>query len=65
MLFLTSGVDKYIIDKDDDELIQVSSAYSIHQLHENYRRIGQSEWHHHELIVSVTSSEGCLWNILL
>ena len=65
MLFLTSGVDQDVVDENDDELIQVRSAYSIHQIHEDCGRIGQSEWHHHELVMSVTSSESCLRHILL
>ncbi|MFS7889171.1 hypothetical protein Hanom_Chr00s000003g01603831 [Helianthus anomalus] len=57
-------INQDIINENDDELIQIRLADPIHQVHENSRSIGQTEWHDCELIMPVSSAECCFRNIL-
>ncbi|MFS7939996.1 hypothetical protein Hanom_Chr05g00458471 [Helianthus anomalus] len=57
-------INQDVINKNDDELIQIRLADPIHQVHENSRSIGQTEWHDCELIMPVSSAECCFGDIL-
>ena len=65
VLFLAPRVDEYIVNEDDDELIQVWTTHPIHQVHEYCGGVSQSKGHHYELKMPIAGSEGCLWNIFL
>jgi hypothetical protein len=63
MLFGTSRIDKDVIDKDNDKLIQHFHKHLVHEVHEIDGSIGYPEWHHCELVLSITSHEGCLRHV--
>ncbi|MFS7954582.1 hypothetical protein Hanom_Chr07g00632211 [Helianthus anomalus] len=45
------------VNKNNDELIQIRLADSIHYVHEDSRGISQTKWHDCELIMPITSTE--------
>ena len=57
MFFIGLGVDEDVINKHDDELIQVLHENQIHEVHEVYWCISQSEGHNNILVQTITSRE--------
>jgi hypothetical protein len=42
-LFLVLRIDQYVINEDDDELVQLFHEYRVHQVHEVSGGVGQTE----------------------
>jgi len=63
MVFLGLGINENIIDKDDHKDIKFLHEDAIHQIHEISRSIGEAERHDSEFIKTISSREGCFWNI--
>ncbi|MFS7966222.1 hypothetical protein Hanom_Chr09g00771351 [Helianthus anomalus] len=55
MLHLTFRVDQDFIDKHNYELVEVRLANSVHEIHENRRRVSHSKRHEEELVMTITS----------
>lgn len=53
----------HVIDKHSREGIQIRFEHTVHQIHKCCWDIGQPK-RHQELIITITSLEGCLWDIL-
>ena len=65
MVLLVTRIDQNIVDKHKDELIKVRLAHSIHKIHKDSRGVRQTERHNKELVMTITSLERSLRNILL
>ena len=65
MLILRLGVDQNVVYKDLDELMKIGLEYLMHDIHECFWRIRQSEGHHPELKVPISRPERCLRDISL
>ncbi|CAA0821506.1 cysteine-rich RLK (RECEPTOR-like protein kinase) 8, partial [Striga hermonthica] len=57
VLLLALRVDKNIVNKDNNELIEVGMEDTVHEVHENSWRIAETERHDDELVMAVTSPE--------
>ncbi|KAJ6794229.1 Uncharacterized protein M6B38_231475 [Iris pallida] len=65
MLFLRLRVDQYVIDEDNNKLIQIFMENLVHEVHEYRRSIRQSKRHDQEFKLSILGVERRLGNILL
>jgi hypothetical protein len=65
MFFLRPGVNKDVINKDDNKIVEVFHEHLIHEVHEIGESIGQSKGHHYVFEQSVMSGKGSLGYILL
>ena len=63
MLLFRLGINKYVIDEDHNEFIQIVQEDLIHEVHEISGSICQTEGHYGLLKQSVTGCEGCLGNV--
>jgi hypothetical protein len=57
MLFSASRIDKYVIEVDNDKLIQFFQEDLVHEFHEIDWGISQSKWHNSELVLTIASHE--------
>jgi hypothetical protein len=57
------GVNKYVVNKDYDKLVQLFHKHLIHEVHEVHWCIGESNGHHCELILPVASDKGSLGDV--
>ncbi|CAA0834151.1 Unknown protein, partial [Striga hermonthica] len=51
VLLLALRVDKNIVNKDNNKLIEVGMENTIHQVHENCWSITEAEWHDNKLVM--------------
>src|SRR4051812_37618201 len=65
MLILSSRIDKDVVDKDNDKLIQVGPEDPTHHIHEDCRCIGDSKRHHCKLMMVAMRHKYSLGYILL
>ncbi|KAJ0616414.1 hypothetical protein HanRHA438_Chr02g0088741 [Helianthus annuus] len=65
MVSLALRVDKDVVNKGDDEFIQIRLADTIHEIHECGWCIGEPKRHHQELVMSITSPKRCLVYVFL
>ncbi|KAJ6793921.1 Uncharacterized protein M6B38_233045 [Iris pallida] len=65
MLFLSLRVDQYVIDEDNNKLIQIFMENLVHKVHEYRRSICQSKRHDQEFKLHILGVERRLRNILL
>jgi hypothetical protein len=63
MLFSTSRIDKYVINQDNDKLIQFFHEDLVHEVHEVSRGIGESKRNHSELVLTIASYEHHLGHV--
>ena len=63
IFFFIPRVNEDIINKDDNEQVQVRFEHPIHQIHESFRRIGLSKRHNYNFIMIIQSSKGSFQNI--
>lgn len=64
MLFFRLGKDEYVINEDDNKLVQVLHENFVHEVHEVGRGIGQSEGHDPVLVQPITSNKCCFGDVL-
>jgi len=64
MLLLGSGIDKDVVYKDYDELIQEWPEDPVHVVHKHCRSIGHPKRHHYVLVVPIMGPEGRLLHII-
>src|SRR5262249_61246094 len=60
---LIRRIHKHVINKHNDELIQVWSEYPVHQIHKDNRGIRQTKEHHQEIVMSIHGQKSSLLNI--
>ena len=65
VFLFTLGIDKNVVDKHHDKLVQIIHEHIVHEIHEIGGGIGQTERHQGVLIQSVTSDKYGLGNISL
>ena len=65
MLVFGLGINKDIIDVDDNELVEVLMEDGVHEPHEGSWGIRETEGHDGILVGTITSNEGHLRNVLL
>ncbi|MFS7904768.1 hypothetical protein Hanom_Chr01g00039891 [Helianthus anomalus] len=65
MLLLTFRVDQNVVDKHNHELVEVRLARSVHEIHENRRRISHSKRHDEELVMTVASPERSFGDVFI
>ena len=58
MFFLIPSVNEDVINKHDNEQVQVLFEHSIHQIHESCIRIGYSKWNNYKFVMTIPSSWG-------
>jgi len=63
VFFSALGINKYVIYKDDQKLIQIRAKGPIHVVYEYHRSIGHPKRHNQILVVSKLHSKGGHWNI--
>jgi hypothetical protein len=63
MLFFTLGIDRNVINEDNNKLIQLRQEYRVHQVHEMCRSIDESKQHNQILIQTVFGGESSLENV--
>ena len=63
MLFLTLGVNEYVINEDYHEIIEEAHEHFVHHMHEEGRGIGETKGHQSMFIKTVSCSECGLRNI--
>jgi hypothetical protein len=63
MLFFTLEIDQDIINEYNDKLVQLRQEYTIHQVHEMCRSIGESKRHNQILVQPIPGREGSLRNV--
>src|SRR5262249_928618 len=61
---LIRRIHKHVINKHNDELIQVWPEHPVHQVHKDSRGIRQAKGHYQELVMSVPGPKSSLLNIL-
>ena len=64
MILPCLAIDQYVIKKNQDELPEIWSEYSIHQALECGGGVGEPEWHYHKLVVTLMCTKGRLWDIV-
>jgi hypothetical protein len=64
VLLVATGVNQNIIYENDHECVQKVCKHFVHKTHEVCWGISQSEGHNQELVVSITSTKGCLRDII-
>src|SRR6266498_3168596 len=57
MLFFRLGEDKYVINEDNDKLVQILHEHFIHEIHKIGRRIGQPKRHDCILIQTIPTNK--------
>ena len=65
MLRLSLEVDQDIIYEYYHRPLQHRPANPVHEIHQHFWSIGEPKWHHHKLVMTITSSEGCLMYIII
>ena len=65
MLLIISQVDKNMIDKINDKLVQVLSKHLAHQVYKYRMRISESIGNDCDFVVAITSSKVCLLYIVI
>ena len=65
IFFLTPRVNEDIINKDDNEQVQVLFENSIHQIHERCRSINSRNDNNNKFMLTIPSSKGCFWNVTI
>ena len=57
MFLLGLGINQNIVNEYHYKLVKVWSEHSLHEIHENCRGIGQTEWHYKEFVMSISGVE--------
>ena len=65
MLGRIFGENEDVIEEDNNKIIQVRTEDVVHCTLEGGRCVGESEWHDFELVVAISGSECCFWDVLL
>src|SRR5512141_2738955 len=65
MLFFCLGVNKHVINKHHDKLIQIFHKHFVHQVHEKGWGISESKRHNGTFEQTIPGRKGGLWCILL
>ncbi|KAL4561749.1 hypothetical protein LXL04_033923 [Taraxacum kok-saghyz] len=65
VLFLCLQVDKDVIDENYHRSVQHGAAHPIHEIHGSSRCVGETERHHHKLIVSIACAKRRLLHVAL
>ena len=65
MFFLIPRVNKDVINKDNNEQVQILLEHSVHQIHENSRSICWSKKHNYKFIITIPSSEDYFQNVTI
>jgi hypothetical protein len=55
MFFSASRIDKYVINEDNDKLIQILHEDLVHEVHEVGWGVGRSKRYHSELVLTIAS----------
>ena len=63
MLFFALRINQNVINEYHHKLIKVIHEYTVHQVHEERWRIGQTKRHHCELIQPILGNECRLRNV--
>jgi hypothetical protein len=63
MILTTLGVDKNVVNKDYDKLVQLFHKYLIHKIHEEGGCVGYSKGHYYKLVLTVPGDKGCFLNV--
>jgi hypothetical protein len=63
MFFLALGIDENIIDKDQDEFIELCHKHRVHEVHEVGWGICETKRHYQELVKTITSGESGFRNV--
>lgn len=64
MFLLRPRIYQNLIYKYYHKLVQIWLEYLIHQIHKSCWGIHEPKWHHQELAVTISGSEGCLLNVI-
>ncbi len=64
VLFIISGVNQNVVNKDHDEMIQKGLEDMVHQVHKYHRGICKPKRHNYKLIISISCPEHHLMHIL-
>src|SRR5581483_5970934 len=64
MVLLALRIDQDVVYEDNHKFIQVRSTYSVHQIHKDCWSVRQTERHDQKFVMTITSSERCLGNII-
>ncbi|KAK4706538.1 hypothetical protein R3W88_033905 [Solanum pinnatisectum] len=65
MFFLILRVNEDIINKDNNEQVQILREHFVHQIHESCKSIGLSKRHNYKFIMTILGSEGYLWDVTI
>ncbi|KAJ0625037.1 hypothetical protein HanIR_Chr01g0049481 [Helianthus annuus] len=65
MLLLTFRVDQDVVNKHNHEFVEVRLAHSVHEIHEDRRRVSHSKGHDEEFVMTITSSECSFGDVLV
>jgi hypothetical protein len=63
MRFLIFGIDKYIIDEDHYEFVELCHKHGVHEIHEVGWGICETKGHHQEFVKTITSGERGFRNV--
>ncbi|KAK4731717.1 hypothetical protein R3W88_024705 [Solanum pinnatisectum] len=64
MIILTPRINQYVINKHDNKHINIRLKHSVHKVHKRCRGITQAKRHNKKLIMTITSLECCLRDII-